>query len=66
MSATPAGGAVAQIDLRASVDRARSRGLLARVQFQTKNSFLVVERGLEARGYALHFCIRRLSNTPVS
>jgi hypothetical protein len=26
---------------------------------------LVVERGLEARGYVLHFCIRRLGNGPL-
>jgi hypothetical protein len=32
-------GAVAQIDLKASVDRARSRGLLARVQIQIKIRF---------------------------
>ena len=33
--------------------RARSRGLLARVQIQTK-FVLVVERGLKARGYVLN------------
>jgi hypothetical protein len=54
-------GRVAQIDLKA-VDRARSRGLLARVQVQIK-IVLVVERGLEARGYVLHFCIRRLGES---
>jgi hypothetical protein len=36
--------------LAASVDSFRSRGLPARVQIQTK-IVLVVERGLEARGY---------------
>jgi hypothetical protein len=33
--------------------RARNRGLLARVQIQTK-FVLVVERGLKARGYVLN------------
>src|SRR5215470_4232894 len=37
---------------RITSNRARSRGLLARVQIQTK-IVLVVERGLKARGYVL-------------
>ena len=38
---------------RDKYSRARSRGLSARVQIQTK-FVLVVERGLEARGYVLN------------
>jgi hypothetical protein len=59
----PPHGAVAQIDLKASLDRARSRGLLARVQIQIK-IVLVVERGLEARGYVFDFCIGVWATAP--
>jgi hypothetical protein len=45
------------------MNRARSRGLLARVQIQIR-IVLVVEHGLEARGYVLHFCIRRWATAP--
>jgi hypothetical protein len=56
-------GLLLKSPLGTSVDRARSRGLLARVKIQLK-IVLVGERGLEARGYVLHFCIGSLGNSP--